>query len=157
LNKAVKLHLSLAHRIGAKPNGSNNNLVSIRNHVPNINCQVWDLLHQNLKPLRTFLKIILVVALQFMIVKVRSHIPKNGLNVSTVHRFEVTPYKLPVYACLIHSSLLSLIDDRPSEVRAEEQDPRLPQALVRSPVRSTLAASMLVGQWNGGGEHGIAS
>jgi hypothetical protein len=30
LNKAVKLDLSLAHRIGAKPYGSNNDLVSIR-------------------------------------------------------------------------------------------------------------------------------
>jgi hypothetical protein len=45
LNKAVKLYLSLAQRMGAKPYGSNNNLVSIRNHVPNINCEVWDLLH----------------------------------------------------------------------------------------------------------------
>jgi predicted ferric reductase len=33
LNKAVKLYLSLARRISAKPYGSNNNLVSIRNHV----------------------------------------------------------------------------------------------------------------------------
>jgi hypothetical protein len=52
--------------------------------------------------LRTFLQIIRVVALQFMIVKVRPHIPKNGLNFSTVHRFEVALYKLPVSACLIH-------------------------------------------------------
>jgi len=116
LNKAVKLYLSLAHRIGAQPYGSNNNLVSISNHVPDINSEVWDLLHQNLKPLRTFLQIILVVALQFMIVKARSHIRKNGLNISTVNRFEVTLYKLPVYACLIHSFLLCvLIEDLPSE------------------------------------------
>jgi hypothetical protein len=39
----VKLYLSLAHRIGAKPYGSNNNLVSISNHVPNINYEVWGL------------------------------------------------------------------------------------------------------------------
>jgi hypothetical protein len=74
IEQAVKLYLSPAHRIGAKPYGSNNNLVSISNHVPDINCEVWDVLHQNLKPLRTFLQIILVVALQFMILKVRSHI-----------------------------------------------------------------------------------
>lgn len=98
------------HRIGAKPYGSNNDLVSISNHVPNINCEVRDLLHQFLKPLRTFLQIILVVAWQFMIVEVWSHIPKNGLNISTVHRFEVTLYKLSVYACLIHASLSDLID-----------------------------------------------
>jgi hypothetical protein len=36
------------------------------------------------------------------------------LNISTVHRFEVTLYKLPVYACLIHSSLFDLIEDLPS-------------------------------------------
>jgi hypothetical protein len=102
LNKAVKLYPSLAHRIGAKPCGSNNHFVSIGNHVTNINSEIWNLLHQNLKPLRTFLQIILVLAWQFMIVKVRSHISENGWNIATVHRFEVTLYKLPVYACLIH-------------------------------------------------------
>jgi hypothetical protein len=119
LDKAVKLYLSLANRIGAKPYGSNHNLVFISNHVPNINCEVWDLLHQNLKPLRTFLQIILVVALEFMIEQVRSHVPDNGLNIPTVHRFEVTLYKLPVYACLIHFSLFDLIEDLPSERRTE--------------------------------------
>ena len=67
----MKLHLLPAHRIGAKPYGSNHNLVSLSNHVPHINGEVWDLLHQNLKPLRTFLEIILVVAFEFMIVKIR--------------------------------------------------------------------------------------
>ena len=86
----MKLYLSLAHRIGAKPYGSNNNLFPISNHVSNINCEAWNLLHQKLKPLRTLLQIILVVALQFMIVKVRPHIAQNGLNISTVHRFEMT-------------------------------------------------------------------
>jgi len=116
LNKDVKLYLPLGHGIRAKPYSSNNNLVSISNHVPDINSEVWNLLHQNLKPLRTFLQLILVVALQFMIVKVRSNVPKKGWNISTVHRFEVTLYKLPVYACLIHSFLLCvLIEDLPSE------------------------------------------
>jgi hypothetical protein len=87
------------------------------------------LLHQNLKPLSTFLQIILVVALQFVIEKVRSHIPENGLNISTVHRIEVTPYKFRVYACLIHFSLFDLIEDLPSERRAEEPDERLPRAI----------------------------
>jgi hypothetical protein len=132
LNEAVKFDLSLPHRIGAKPYGSNNDLVSISNHVPNINCEVWDLLHQFLKPLRTFLQIILVVAWQFMIVEVRSHIPKNGLNISTVHRFEVTLYKLSIYACLIHASLSDLIEDLLPERRVEEQDARLPQSFVPS-------------------------
>jgi hypothetical protein len=92
----------MAHRIGAKPCGSDNNLVSISNHVAKFNREVWDLLHQNLKPLRTFLQVLFVVALQFMIVEVRSHIPHNGLNISTAHRFEVTLYEVPVCACLTH-------------------------------------------------------
>jgi hypothetical protein len=104
LNKAVKLYLSLGRRIGAKPYGSNNHFVSIGNHVTNIDSEIWNLLHQNLKPLRTFLQVVLVVSRQFMIVKIRSHIPENGWNVSTVHGFEVMLYKLPVYACLIHFS-----------------------------------------------------
>jgi hypothetical protein len=108
LDKAVKLYLSLADRIGAKPYGSNNNLVSISNHVPNINCEVWDLIHQHLKPLCAFVEIIFVVAFELMVVKVRSHIPKNGLNIPTVHRLEVTLYELSVYACLLHSFLLSI-------------------------------------------------
>ena len=110
LNKAVKLDLSLAHRIGAKPYGSNNDFISISNHIPNINCEVGDLLYQKLKPLRTFLQIILVVTLPFMIVKARSHVPENALNISTVHRFKVTLYKLPVCACLIHFALCDLIE-----------------------------------------------
>jgi hypothetical protein len=69
-------------------------------------------LHQFLEPLHTFLQIVLVVPWQFMIVEVRPHIPKNGLNISTVHRFEVTLYKLSAYACLIHASLSDLIEDR---------------------------------------------
>jgi hypothetical protein len=44
-----------------------------------------------------------------MIVKVRTHVPENGVNISTVHRFEVTLYKLSVYACLIHCSLSDLM------------------------------------------------
>jgi hypothetical protein len=38
-------------------------------------------------------------------------------------------YKLPVFVCLIHSSLFDLIEDLPSERRAEEQDARLPHAI----------------------------
>jgi hypothetical protein len=102
LDESVELYLSLTRRIGAKPYRSHNNLVSISNHVAKFNREVWDLLHQNLKPLRTFLQIIFVIALQFMIVKIRSHIPDNGLNLAAVHSLEVTLYELPVYACLIH-------------------------------------------------------
>jgi len=68
------------------------------------------LLQQNLEPLRTFLQIIRVVAFEFMIVELRSHIPKKGLNLSTVHSFEVTLYKLPVCVCLIHFFLLTVKD-----------------------------------------------
>ena len=98
----MELYFFLAHSVFPRPNSSNNDFISIRNHVSNINCEIRNLLHQNLKPLRTFLQIIGVVTLQFMIVKVRSHVPKNGLNFSTVHRFEVALYKLPISACLIH-------------------------------------------------------
>ena len=103
----MELYFSLARCLGPGPNSSNNDFVSICNHVSDINREIRNLLQQNLQPLRTFLQIIPVVTLQFMIVKVRSHIPKNDLNVPTVHRFEVTLYKFPVCAWLIHFSLRS--------------------------------------------------
>jgi hypothetical protein len=74
------------------------------NQVANINREVWDLVHQNPKPLLTFLQSILVVALQFMIVRVLPHSLKNGLDIATVLG-GVTLYKLPIYRCLIHPSL----------------------------------------------------
>ena len=106
----MELYLPLARCVCTRPDSSNNDFISISNHILNINCEVGDLLHQKLKPSRTFLQIILMVAFQFMIVKVRSHVPENGSNISTVHRFKVTLYKLPVCACLIHFALCDLID-----------------------------------------------
>jgi len=110
LDKSVELYFFLAHCVCTRPNGSNNDFISIGNHVPNVNCEVGNLLHHKLKPLRTFLQIMLVVAWQFMIVKIRSHVPENGLNISMVYRFKVTPYKLPVCARLIHVPLCDLIE-----------------------------------------------
>jgi hypothetical protein len=129
----MKLYLSLAGRIGAKPYGSDNNLVAISNHVAKINREVWDLLHQDLKPLRTFLQIICVVALQFMIVEVRSHIPHNGLSISTAHRFEVTLYELPVYARLIHvpSLICSKISRQNVREKSKTRGFRSPMFLLR--------------------------
>ena len=101
----MELYFFLARWVCSRPNSSNNDFISIRNHISNVNCEIRNLLQQNLEPLRAFLQIISVVARQFMIVKVRSHIPQNGLNFSTVHRFEVALYKLPVATCLIHSFL----------------------------------------------------
>lgn len=85
----MELNFSLAHCLCPRSDSPNNDFISIRNHVSNVNGEIENLLHQNLKPLRSFPQVIGVVALQLMIVQIRSHVPKNCFNVSTVHRFEV--------------------------------------------------------------------
>ena len=143
----MKLYLSPAHRIGAKPYGSNHNLVPISNHAPNIYCEVWDLLLQNLKPLRTFLEVILVVTFEFMIVKFRSHIPKNGLNISTGHRFEVTLYilkSLYSQAFAIRSSLWRVALEIPKAAAASSYErPPKNRSSMTWLLRSSRAASRL--------------
>jgi hypothetical protein len=108
----------VAARTGAMPYGSNNNFVSISNHVPNINCEIWDLLHQ--KPEASADHSCGHLAVHDR--KGPVAYPRERLNISTVHRFEVMLYKLLVYARLIHSSLFDLIEDVLSEGRAKEQD-----------------------------------